>query len=101
MWLKKKDNVLVLSGKDKGKKGEILKKTGDSKFLVAKINMVKKHQRSTGQEVGGIIQKELPVNQSKLALICPQCDSPTRVKISFLDNGEKSRVCRKCSARIE
>lgn len=101
MWLKKKDKVLVLCGKDKGKRGEILKCDSPEKFIVSKINFVKKHQRARQNESGGIIEKESPLHQSKLMLVCPKCDSPTNPKISFLADGTKVRVCRNCTEMIE
>ena len=100
MWLKKKDKIVVLRGKEKGKRGEILKIAGTYKFIVAKINLVKKHQRARQNEVGGIVEKEAPIHQSKLMLICPQCDSATRPKTDFLNDGTKVRVCRNCSEVI-
>ncbi len=101
MWLKKKDRVVILRGKEKGKRGEILKMAGGEKFVVTKLNMVKRHQKTRGQEVGGIIEKEAPIHQSKLMLVCPQCDAPTRAVIHFLNDGQKVRKCRECSEVIE
>lgn len=102
MWLKKKDKVLVLSGRDKGKRGEVLKQAGDEKFIVSKIHIVKKHQRARQQtEQSGIIEKESPIHQSKLMLLCPRCDSPTSPKINFLDDKTKVRICRNCSEVIQ
>lgn len=101
MWLKKKDKVIVLSGKDKGKRGEVLSRAKDGMFIVSKINLCKKHQRARPPEPGGIIAKEAPVHQSKIMLVCPRCDSPTKVKIKFLENQEKVRICRNCSEMIE
>lgn len=101
MWLKKKDKVLVLSGKDKGKRGEILRQSKPGYFIVSKINVVKKHQRAKPNEPGGIIEKEAPIPQAKIMLVCPRCDSPTRIKIQFLQDKEKVRVCRNCSEIME
>ncbi len=102
MWIKKKDKVIVLSGKEKGKRGEVLSYSGSERFVVAKINIAKKHQRARGAEqVGGIVDKEVPLHQSKLMLVCPQCDSPTRIKFELLEQGERVRICRKCSQRID
>jgi large subunit ribosomal protein L24 len=101
MWLKKKDKVVVLSGKDKGKRGEVLESSGSEKFLVSKLNMVKKHQKARKDEAAGIVEKELPLHQSKLMLVCPRCDTPTSPKMKFLDNGTKVRSCRNCSETIE
>ncbi len=101
MWLKKKDRVVILRGKEKGKRGEILKMAGDEKFVVTKMNMVKRHQKTRGQEVGGIIEKEAPIHQSKLMLVCPRCDAPTRAVAHFLNDGQRVRKCRECSEVIE
>ena len=101
MWLKKKDKVVVLSGKDKGKRGEVLHSSGSEKYLVAKLNMAKKHQKPRKDEAAGIVEKEIPMHQSKLMLVCPQCDTPTSPKMSFLENGMKVRTCRNCSETIE
>lgn len=101
MWLKKKDKVVVLVGKDKGKRGEILSSSEPNYYLVSKLNLVKRHQKARGTEVGGIIQKEMPYHQSKLMLVCPQCDAPNRSKVQILEDGSKTRVCLKCSARID
>ncbi len=102
MWLKKKDKVVVMAGKDKGKRGEVLSCSSSERFVISKINISKKHQKPRGAEqVGGIIEKEMPLHQSKLMLVCPQCDSPTRVKVEILNKGERTRVCRKCSQRID
>lgn len=100
MWLKKKDKVVVLRGKEKGKRGEVLKISGVEKFIVSKINIVKRHQKATREEVGGIVEKESPIHQSKLMLVCPQCDSATRPKIDLLNDGTKVRICRNCSEVI-
>lgn len=101
MWLKKKDKVVVLSGKDKGKRGEILHSSDSERFLVSKINMAKKHQRPQKDEAGGIVEKEIPMHQSKLMLVCPHCDTPTSPKMSFLEDGTKVRTCRNCSETID
>ncbi|MBI2915655.1 MAG: 50S ribosomal protein L24 [Elusimicrobia bacterium] len=102
MWLKKKEKVIVLSGKDKGKRGEVLKSPGEGLFIVSKINVAKRHERArSAEKVGGIIEKEMPLHQSKLMLICPQCDAPTRSKKEVLGSGDKVRICKNCSERIE
>ena len=101
MWLKKKDKVLVLSGKDKGKRGEVLTSSGEERFIVSKINVVKRHTRPKQNEPGGIVEKEMPVHQSKLMLVCGKCDSATSPKIEILKDGTKTRVCRNCSETIE
>jgi large subunit ribosomal protein L24 len=101
MWLKKKDKVVVLNGREKGKRGEILRSAGKESFIVSKVNLVKKHQRARQQDqVGGIVEKEAPLHQSKLMLVCPHCDSPTKPKMNLSQEGIKTRVCRECSEII-
>ena len=103
LGLKKKDKVVVLSGKDKGKKGEILKVIRENgipvKVIVSGVNIVTKHKKPTRNDPGGIIKKEAPLHVSKVMLICPSCEKPTRIKISITDGG-KFRVCRKCGKTI-
>jgi large subunit ribosomal protein L24 len=105
LGLKKKDRVLVISGKDKGKKGEVLKVIRDGegkieKVIVSGVNVVSKHKRPTRNDPGGIIKKEAPIHVSKVMLICPNCERPTRIKASINESGEKYRVCRKCGQTI-
>lgn len=99
--IKKKDIVTIIAGKDKGKKGEVLKcfpKT--SKIIVSKINIAKKHTRPTQSQPGGIKEIEQPIHISNVMLICPKCSKPTRVKIGFLADGKKTRICKKCGEMI-
>ena len=101
MNIKKDDKVVVLSGKDKGKQGEVLvaePKTG--KVVVKGVNVATKHQkpRQQGQE-GGIIKVETPIYVSKVQLVCPKCGKGTRVGHKITD-GKKVRVCKKCGAEI-
>jgi large subunit ribosomal protein L24 len=99
--IKKKDKVLVLSGKDKGKRGEVLEVLpGEGKVIVAKINSVKRHTKPTQKSVGGILEKEAPIAMSKVMLVCPKCDQACRPKFDRLSDGEKVRVCRKCGEMI-
>ena len=101
MNIKKDDKVVVLSGKDKGKQGEVLvadPKAG--KVIVKGVNVATKHQKpqKQGQE-GGIIKVETPIYASKVMLVCPKCGKATRVAHKITD-GKKSRVCKKCGAEI-
>jgi len=96
--IKKNDTVMVIAGRDKGKKGKVLTvfpSTG--RALVEGVNFVKKHMRRTKEDQqGGIIQKESSINLSNLALFCKGCNRPTRVGISVLSDGTKARYCKKC-----
>lgn len=99
--IKKKDKVIVLSGKDKGKKGEVIdvfpKK---DKVIVSKINFVKRHMKPTQKDSGGICKKEAPIAISKVMLICPKCDQAFRPKFDKLFDGKKVRICRKCGEML-
>lgn len=98
MHIRKGDTVQVLSGKDKGKRGKVLKVDPATRRLVVEgINRAKKHMRpSQANPQGGVVDWELPINVSNVMLVCTGCDNPTRVK--RLRTGGKSmiRVCKKC-----
>ena len=101
--IKKDDLVEVISGRDRGKRGKVLRVIpSDSKVIVDKINIVKRHQKPTQQEKnGGIIDTDLPLNSSKVMVICPSCDKRTRIGWKILDDGEKKRYCKKCGELID
>lgn len=96
--VRKKDTVMVISGKDKGKIGEVLAvipKAG--KVLVKGVNEITKHQKPNRANVnGGIIHREAPINSSKVMLYCDKCKSVTRISNKILEDGSKVRVCKKC-----
>ncbi len=101
MKLKKADNVIVLTGKDKGKTGKVvatLPRT--SQLVVEGISVVKRHTKPTQTSPrGGIVEKALPLAAGKVALVCPNCKKPTR--IGYIIKGtQKQRVCRKCQKVI-
>lgn len=99
--VRKKDKVVLLSGKDKGKQGDVVDVSIDQgRVLVAKINFVKRHMRPTQTEPGGIREKEAYVSLSKVMLVCPKCNQPTRAKFDFLSDGTKARVCRRCGEML-
>ncbi|MCI1944698.1 50S ribosomal protein L24 [Clostridium luticellarii] len=96
--VRKKDTVMVISGKDKGKTGEVLSvmpKVG--KVIVKGVNIISKHQKPNKQNMeGGIIQKEAPIYSSKVMLYCDKCKNVTRISHKILEDGTKVRVCKKC-----
>ena len=97
--IKKKDTVVVISGKDKGKTGEVLEIIAGSEFkptrvLVSKINIVTRHKKPTQTDAGGMVKMEAPLSISKVALIDPKTNKPTRVHIKSLPNGDKVRVAK-------
>lgn len=101
--IKKNDTVLVLTGKDKGKKGRVLKVIPSKQaLLIEGINIAKKHMKPNRQYTqGGIIEKEMPLHISKAMLICPKCNKPTRISASSADPDTKSRMCKKCKEVLD
>jgi len=101
MKIRKGDRVQVISGKDLGKTGEISRVIpGRERVIVDGINVAKKHQKPTNATMqAGIIDKEMPVHVSTVAILCSKC-GPTRVGYRFEDDGTKVRVCRKCGGDL-
>ena len=101
MSIKKGDTVVVLSGKDKGKKGEVIGVfPKDGKVVVEKVNMISRHTKPRRQgETGGIIQREAPLYACKVQRVCPKCGQATRPAHKVTAEG-KVRVCKKCGAEI-
>ncbi|HWX47959.1 MAG TPA: 50S ribosomal protein L24 [Roseomonas sp.] len=94
--IKKGDRVQILTGKDKGKRGEVLRVLPeDGRAVVQGANVVKRHMKPRGMgQQGGIVEKEAPIHLSNLALIDPQSDKPTRVGFKVLEDGKKVRVAK-------
>ena len=103
--LKKGDTVVVITGRDKGRSGEIIEmRRGEKRALVRGINMVKRHQRQTATAEGGIISKEAPVHLSNIALADPKDGKPTRVGFKVVGTGEerkKVRVAKRSGVEID
>ena len=101
MNVKKGDNVIVLSGKDKGKQGKVLGTVpSEDKVVVEGVNMVTCHIKPRKQgEQGGIVQREAALYASKVQVVCPKCKKGTRVAHK-VENGKKSRVCKHCGAEL-
>ena len=100
--IRKNDTVYVLAGKDRGKTGRVFRVYPQKeRALVEGINYVKKHTRKSQQDQkGGIIQKEMPIHLSNLALFCKRCNKFSRVGMSALSDGTKSRFCKRCKEAI-
>jgi len=100
--VRRNDKVIVVSGKDKGKIGEVISvqpKTG--KVLVKDVNIVTKHQKPSKQNMqGGMVQMEAPIYSSKVMLYCDKCKKATRISKKILEDGSKVRVCKKCSETL-
>jgi len=100
--IRKGDHVVVITGKDKGKKGEVLKVMPDeNRAIVQGVAMIKKHQRQTTTQDGGIISKEAAIHLSNLALEDPRDGKPTRVGYKFLKDGRKVRFAKRSSEVID
>ena len=103
LHIKTGDQVYVISGREKGKRGKVIKILRDKDTaLVEKLNIVKRHTRPTPKNpTGGIIEKEPGIHVSNLMPYCSKCNSPTRVGRKKLESGEKVRYCKKCSEEIK
>jgi len=100
--IRKGDRVIVTAGRDKGKKGEVLRVyPGDTRALVTGVNVVKRHQRQTQRQQGGIVNKEAPVHLSNLAHIDPKTGEATRIGFKFLGDGRKVRFAKKSGEVID
>ena len=100
--IKKGDRVVVTTGRDKGKKGEVLKVFGEeSRVLVSGVNVVKKHQKQTQREQGGIVSKEAPLHVSNVAHVDPKDGSATRIGFKKLNDGRKVRFAKKSGEVID
>ncbi len=100
--IKKGDTVTVLTGKNSGKEGQVIRILGKKdRVLVERVNMVKKHQKPTQTSQGGIVEKEASIDASNVALVCPKCKKGSRVGYKFHDDGKKVRVCRRCGEELD
>ena len=103
MKIRKNDTVLVITGKDKGKKGKVRFAYPKKELvLVEGVNFIKKHTKARGQvRQAGIIEMEVPIHISNIMLLCDKCNHPTQVGFHFLEDGGKVRVCRSCREVID
>jgi large subunit ribosomal protein L24 len=101
--LKKDDKVKVIAGKDRGKIGKVLRiNRKKTRVLIENVNIIKRHARpSAKNRQGGIIETEAPLHWSNTMLLCNKCVKPVRVKMKYLEDGKKVRVCRKCNEIID
>jgi len=100
--IKKGDKVVVLTGRDKGRSGEVIRVIPkENRAVVRGVNVVTHHQRQTAQQEGGIVKKEGPIHLSNLALADPHDNKPTRVGFKILDDGRKVRVAKRSGELID
>lgn len=102
------DPVVVIAGKDRGKRGEVLRTLPDERKIVVKgVNILKRHVKSgqsrggTRAIQGGIVDYEAPLSYSNVQLVCPTCEKPTRLGTTILDSGAKALVCKRCGSPYE
>ena len=103
MKIRKNDNVLIIAGKDKGKKGKVRKALPDKNSVIVEgLNLIKRHSKTKGKtRQAGIIEMEGPVHISNVMVICNKCNKPARIGSRVLDDGKKARFCHNCSEIID
>lgn len=103
MKIRKNDTVVIIAGKDKGKKGKVRRALPkEDRMLVEGLNMIKRHSRARrAARQAGIIELEAPIHVSNVMLLCNKCAKPTRVGFKILDDGKKVRICRSCQEVID
>lgn len=103
MQVRKNDSVMVISGRERGKTGKVLRVLSKKDaILVERVNMVKRHSRPRGpQQPGGIVEKEAPIRVSNIMLMCDKCNAPVRVGHRVLGDGKKVRLCKRCGESLD
>ncbi len=103
MNIRKDDTVLVTSGKYRGKKGKVVRAMPAlNRIVVQGVNLRKRHRRpSKDLPQGGIVEAEGPIDRSNVLLVCPKCSKPTRIGARKLEDGKKTRICKKCGEAID
>ena len=102
--IKKNDTVLVIAGRDRGKRGRVLSVVpGKSAVIVEGVNMIKRHTKpNPGKNIkGGIVEREASLHASNVQLVCPECGAQTRIGHKMLGDGRKVRICRKCDGVVD
>jgi large subunit ribosomal protein L24 len=102
--IRKNDNVQVTTGKDRGKKGRVIRVLPEkNRLIVEGVNLIKRHTRPNPAKniKGGVVQREASLHASNVQLVCPECGAPTRIGKKVLDDGRKVRVCRKCEGVVD
>jgi large subunit ribosomal protein L24 len=103
MKIRKNDTVVIVAGKDSGKKGKVRHSLpNEGRVIVEGLNMIKRHSRAgRAARQAGIIELEAPIHVSNVMLVCEKCGKPTRVGFRFLDDGKKVRICNSCQEVID
>ena len=103
MRIRRDDTVVIITGKDRGKKGKVRRAFPDEdRVVVEGLNMIKRHSRARrATRQAGIIELEAPIHVSDVMLVCNKCGNPTRISFRFLDDGKKARICNSCREVID
>jgi len=102
--IRKNDNVVVITGKDRGKRGRVLQLVpAKNRLIVEGVNIVKRHTRPNPRQnvKGGIVEREAPLHSSNVQIVCPECGAPTRIGKRLLGDGLKVRIFRKCDGVVD
>jgi large subunit ribosomal protein L24 len=102
--IRRNDNVVVTTGKDRGKRGRVLKVLRDKNRLVIEgVNFINRHTKPNPQKnvKGGVVKREAPLHASNVQLVCPECGAQTRIGHKLLGDGRKVRFCRKCQGVVD
>ena len=102
--LRKNDNVIVITGRDRGKRGRVLRVVPAKKRVIVEgVNLIKRHTKpNPGKQVkGGIVEREASLHGSNVQLLCPECNAQTRIGHKILGDGRKVRICRKCEGVVD
>src|SRR6476469_5408467 len=102
--VRKNDNVLVMTGKDRGKRGRVLKVLPEkNRLIVEGVNLIKRHTKpNPGKQIkGGVVEREAPRHASNVQIVCPECGKATRIGRKILGDGRKVRICRKCEGVVD
>ena len=103
MQIRKNDSVIVISGKERGKTGKVLRVLNEKDAVVIeRLNIVKRHTKPRGpQQTGGIVEKEAAIHASNIMIMCDKCNAPARIGRKVLADGKKVRVCRNCKEALD
>jgi large subunit ribosomal protein L24 len=102
--IRRNDNVVVTTGKDRGKRGRVLKVVpATNRLIVEGVNLIKRHTKPNPQRQvkGGVVEREAALHASNVQLVCPECGKPTRLGRKILGDGRKVRICRKCEGVVD
>ena len=102
--VRKNDNVVVVAGKDRGKRGRVLRVLpARNRLVIEGVNLVKRHTRPNPQQniKGGIVEREGSLHASNVQIVCPECGAATRIGHQLLGEGRKVRICRKCDGAVD